>query len=55
LEDTHNCNHFTKDDIDKAFQILEKAQMIINKTNHPVLENSLPSKPTFTNQTPIIM
>ena len=49
LEDTDKCNNFTKEDVEKAMNILEKAQKIVNKAN---IDDSVDKK-TFLNQTPI--
>jgi len=58
LDDSSKCNHFTKEDVEKAMSILEKAQKIVTnaKTNGdtPQLDISNDKK-TYLNQTPIIM
>ena len=49
LEDTDKCNNFTKEDVEKAMNILEKAQKIVNQSK---TEESIEKKP-YLKQTPI--
>lgn len=42
LEDTDQCNNFSKEDVEKAMNILEKAQKIVNKAK---TEDSIDKKP----------
>jgi hypothetical protein len=35
----HNCEHFSKEDVEKAISILEKAQSILDKSQKPSNEN----------------
>ena len=55
LDESANCNHFTKEDVEKAMSILEKAQNIVNnaKSNNTTIPT--PSTKSYLNQTPIIM
>lgn len=57
IEDSDKCNHFTKEDVEKAMSILEKAQKIINnaKTKEFSEFDNSNDKKTFLNQTPMIM
>ena len=54
LEDNNNCKNFTKEDVEKAMQVLEKAQAIINKSQGHT-EIPIADKKSYLNQTPIIM
>jgi hypothetical protein len=54
LEDTNQCKHFTKEDVEKAMQVLEKAKSIINQSQGYTDQNISDKKP-YLNQTPIIM
>lgn len=46
LDNNENCNHFTKEDVEKAMSILEKAQKIVNSAkNDTNVENK-----TYKNQ-----
>lgn len=57
IDDSEKCNHFTKEDVEKAMSILEKAQKIINnaKTNNvSEFDISIDKKP-YLNQTQLIM
>jgi|LauGreSuBDMM15SN_2_FD.fasta_scaffold46997_2 hypothetical protein len=51
LEDTDKCNNFTKEDIEKAMTVLEKAQKIVNRAR--LEEDIIPEKKSFRKQTPI--
>ena len=53
IEESENCNHFTKEDVDKAMHILEKAQKIVNlsKQNSEIMKDK--DKRTYRNQTSI--
>jgi hypothetical protein len=57
IEDSDKCNHFTKEDVEKAMSILEKAQKIINnaKTKDFSEFDNSNDKKTFLNQTSMIM
>jgi len=57
IEDSEKCNHFTKEDVEKAMHVLEKAQKIINNAktkDFSELNNSNDKKP-YLNQTQMIM
>jgi hypothetical protein len=47
LDNNENCNHFTKEDVEKAMSILEKAQKIVNNAKN---ESNIEKKP-YRNQT----
>jgi hypothetical protein len=47
LDNNENCNHFTKEDVEKAMSILEKAQKIVNSAKN---ESNIEKK-TYRNQT----
>ena len=51
LEDTDKCNNFTKEDIEKAMTVLEKAQKIVNKVK--MEDDIFPDKKIYRKQTPI--
>ena len=55
IDESEKCNHFTKEDVEKAMSILEKAQNIVNnaKSNNTTIPT--PSTKSYLNQTPIIM
>jgi hypothetical protein len=54
LEESENCNHFTKEDVDKAMNILEKAQAIISKSKiKKDSELGILDNKSYLNQTPI--
>jgi hypothetical protein len=57
IDDSDKCNHFTKEDVEKAMAILEKAQKIINnaKTNNVSELDISTDKKTYLNQTQMIM
>ena len=57
IDDSEKCNHFTKEDVEKAMGILEKAQKIINntKTKNASDIDIHTDKKSFLNQTPMIM
>lgn len=50
LDETDKCNHFTKEDVEKAMKILEKAQTIVNQSR---MEEDINEKKPFRKQTPI--
>jgi len=48
LDNKNNCNHFTKEDVEKAMSILEKAQKIVNSAkNNAIIENKTYKKQTL--------
>ena len=55
LDESTNCNHFTKEDVEKAMSILEKAQNIVNNAKPNNTKISTPPTKSYLNQTPIIM
>lgn len=57
MEESEKCNHFTKEDVDKAMSILEKAQTILNnaKTKDFSELNHSNDKKSYLNQTHMIM